>query len=104
MEKTSPRARHFGDFYGLRSAREEDSRPLWLVVGNCQAEALRLVLDGVHDRPSSTVRIPPVHELGHSDLGPLRDLLKRASALLCQPIRAGYRDLPVGTAELAAEL
>ena len=34
----------------------------------------------------------------------LRALLGRAAVLLCQPIRDGYRDLPLGTAELAAEL
>ena len=104
MHQLSARTRHFGDFYGLGNAGPNDSRPLWLLVGNCQAEALRLVLDGVHDRPYSTIRIPPVHELEPSDLTPLRGLLRRAAVLLCQPIRSGYRDLPVGTAELAAEL
>lgn len=74
------------------------------MVGNCQAEALRLVLDGVDDRPYTTVRMPPVHELERSDLEHLRALLGRAEVLLCQPIRDGYRDLPLGTAELAAEL
>lgn len=62
------------------------------------------MLDRVDDRAYSTVRMPPVHELERSDLGPLRDLLGRAAVLLCQPIRAGYRDLPVGTDELAAEM
>ena len=96
--------RHFGAFYAFDAPRLEDSEPLWLVVGNCQAEALRIILDGVADRPYSTVRIPPVHELERSDLAPLRDLLRRTSVLVCQPIRFGYRDLPLGTAELAAEL
>ena len=74
------------------------------MVGNCQAEALRLVLDGVPDRPFSTVRMPPVHELEQADMRPLHDLLAKAAVLSCQPIRDGYRDLPLGTAELAAHL
>jgi hypothetical protein len=51
--------RHFGDFYGLNALPDDRSQPLWLIVGNCQAEALRLVLDGAADR------------LERSDLGPL---------------------------------
>ena len=104
MHQPSPRTRHYGGFYRVDPPRDDESRPLWLVVGNCQAEALRLVLDGVEDRPYTTVRMPPVHELERSDLEPLRALLGRAAVLLCQPIRDGYRDLPLGTAELAAEL
>ncbi|TPG27363.1 WcbI family polysaccharide biosynthesis putative acetyltransferase [Mycolicibacterium hodleri] len=98
---TSARTRHFGDFYG---EGPDSTGPLWLVVGNCQAEALRIVIDGVADRPYATVRMPPVHELERSDLPSLRRLLRRTAVLLCQPIRAGYRDLPLGTEELAAEL
>jgi len=104
VHQPSPRTRHYGGFYRVDPPRDDESRPLWLVVGNCQAEALRLVLDGVEDRPYTTVRMPPVHELERSDLEPLRALLGRAAVLLCQPIRDGYRDLPLGTAELAAEL
>ena len=99
----SARTRHFGDFYG-GDQNVDTTRPLWLVVGNCQAEALRLVIDGVGDRPYATVRMPPVHELETSDLPALRRLLRRTAVLLCQPIRAGYRELPLGTDELAAEL
>lgn len=102
VHETSARTRHYGDFYGR--SRPDETRPLWLVVGNCQAEALRLVIDGVEDRPYTTVRMPPVHELQRSDLPALHELLRRAAVLLCQPIRAGYRDLPLGTDELAAEL
>ncbi|WP_242456338.1 WcbI family polysaccharide biosynthesis putative acetyltransferase [Mycolicibacterium sp. P1-18] len=104
MHQPSPRTRHYGDFYRVGPSRDDESRPLWLVVGNCQAEALRLVLDGVDDRPYTTVRMPPVHELERSDLPYLRALLGRAAVLLSQPIRDGYRDLPLGTAELAAAL
>lgn len=104
MHQISARTRHFGDFYGLGKPQSTERRPLWLVVGNCQAEALRIVLDGVGDRPYETVRIPPVHELDRADLAPLHDLLRRAAVLLCQPIRPGYRELPLGTDELSSEL
>lgn len=122
VHETSARTRHYGEFYGSEfhgggfhgggagGARVGDSTPLWLVVGNCQAEALRQVIAGAADpedptsRPYVTVRMPPVHELERSDLPALHGLLRRAAVLLCQPIRAGYRDLPLGTNELAAEL
>jgi hypothetical protein len=93
------RTRHYGEFYGHPSG---DSRPLWLVMGNCQAEALRRTLDSVADRPYRTVRVPPVHELDSGDLPHLKALLRGAAVLLSQPIRADYRDLPLGTEQLAA--
>lgn len=93
------RTRHYGEFYGRPS---DDPRPLWLVVGNCQAEALRLALDAVADRPYRTVRMPPVHELDAADLPHLRALLRQTAVLLSQPIRPDYRDLPLGTDQLAA--
>jgi hypothetical protein len=93
------RTRHYGEFYGRPSG---DARPLWLVIGNCQAEALRIALDAVTDRPFRTVRVPPVHELGADDLPHLHALLGRTAVLLSQPIRDDYRDLPLGTSQLAA--
>lgn len=100
MTLDSGRARHYRDFYQPAA----DDRPLWLVVGNCQAEALRLVLDAVPDRPYRTARMPPVHELQTADLPYLRTLLAQTSVLFSQPIRTNYRDLPIGTADLAAVL
>lgn len=98
------RTQHYGRFYSadVYGRPSDDSRPLWLVVGNCQAEALRLALDAVADRPYRTMRIPPVHELEIGDLPFLRAVLNQASVLLSQPIRADYRDLPLGTDQLAA--
>lgn len=98
--------RHYGGFYGgfYGVTAHDDPRPLWLVVGNCQAEALRLVVDGVQDAPYATVRMPPVHELERSDLAALHRLLRRTAVLVCQPIRPGYRNLPIGTDEMVAEL
>ena len=99
----SGRIRHYADFYG-RAVDAASHRPLWLVIGNCQAEALRSALDTLPDPPYRTVRVPPVHELDAADLPYLDALLGRTSLLLSQPIRDDYRGLPIGTAQLAARL
>lgn len=101
------RTRHYGTFYGLDSAdRRDDSsahddRPLLLVWGNCQAEAVRVLLAGSPSLGYRTVRLPPVFELTKSDLAHLFRLLSRAQILLSQPVKNHYRDLPVGTDEIA---
>lgn len=88
---------HYGEFYGLRDAAPGAG----VVVGNCQAESLRIVLDGP-DTP--TVRTPPVHELTADDVPFLQRLLARASFLVVQPIHDDYHDLPLGTRQLIAGL
>jgi Polysaccharide biosynthesis enzyme WcbI len=102
------RIRHYGEFYGQHadapSGRPEMNLPLWLVVGNCQAEALRQALDAVTGRPYRTVRVPPVHEIGADDLPHLHALLSKTAVLLTQPVRSDYRDLPLGTTQLATRL
>lgn len=105
------RTRHYGEFYGLPptgssrpAERRETDRPLWLVIGNCQAEALRQALDAMPDPPFRTVRVPPVHELERGDLPHLEALLGQVAVLISQPIRTDYRDLPVGTVQMAAAL
>jgi hypothetical protein len=90
------RRNHYSSFYG--GAVPEG---LALILGNCQAESLRIVIDGP-DLP--TVRIPPVHELEPSDLPHLDRLLAAASLVITQPIRDDYRGLPVGTRQLAARV
>ncbi|GAB2615085.1 hypothetical protein Aab01nite_27310 [Paractinoplanes abujensis] len=94
-----PRTRHFGAFYGIEEPAGDG--PVLLVIGNCQAESLRLMLD---DGELRTVRVPPVHELGPADLPHLARWLARTRVLITQPIRDGYRGLPLGSAELAAGL
>jgi hypothetical protein len=96
------RTRHYGEFYGVDET--DDDRPLLLILGNCQAEALRVVLDAVADRPYRTMRMPPVHELTDSDVSHLRRAAANAGTLLTQPIRSGYRDLPIGTDDVVAQL
>ncbi|WP_045821636.1 WcbI family polysaccharide biosynthesis putative acetyltransferase [Williamsia herbipolensis] len=96
-----PRTIHYGDFYGVSQAPgPEDPRPLWVVWGNCQAEALRVLLDTVADRAFVTCRVPPVHELTGDDIPHVQALLARARVVLSQPVRSGYRDLPIGTDDL----
>lgn len=86
---------HYRDFYGV-APETDDTRPVLVVHGNCQAEALRVVLED--SSPTfRTVRIPAVHELTPDDVGPLQRLLARCDVLVVQPVRSGYHDLPLGT-------
>ncbi len=101
---TSPdqgRREHYGEFYGLRPL-PDDGRPLLLVHGNCQAEAMRVLLAGVGEH--RTVRVPPVHELEADDLPHLDRTLAATTVLVTQPVRTDYRDLPLGTAQVADRL
>jgi polysaccharide biosynthesis acetyltransferase WcbI-like protein len=94
-----PRTRHYGAFYGIEDTAGGDF--VALVIGNCQAESLRLTLDGGGVR---TVRVPPVHELTAADLPHLSRWLTRAALLITQPIRDDYRGLPLGSGQLGAQL
>ncbi|PRY11725.1 WcbI family polysaccharide biosynthesis putative acetyltransferase [Kineococcus rhizosphaerae] len=94
------RRRHYAHFYGLAPVTRDD-RPLVLVHGNCQAESVRVLLD-FPASPVRTVRVPPVHELTADDLPHLHALLEQVDVVVSQPVRDGYRDLPVGTAEVVA--
>ncbi|MBL0749480.1 WcbI family polysaccharide biosynthesis putative acetyltransferase [Nocardioides baculatus] len=78
-----------------------DDRPLLVVVGNCQAESYRLLLDAGDVR---TQRIPALHELTPADVPPLLELLARTDLLVSQPTVDDYRGLPVGTRQLHAVL
>ncbi len=94
------RREHYGEFYGVRSA-DDPSLPLLVVYGNCQAEATRILLDGAAAGRWRTARMPPVHELESSDLPHLAALLADTTYLVAQPVGDGYRDLPLGTTEVA---
>ena len=99
--KADGRRWHYGEFYGLRPLPPDDGRPLVLVYGNCQSEALRVLLDGALVR---TVRIPPVHELERVDLPDLARTLAQTQVLVSQPVRADYRQLPLGTRQVVSLL
>ncbi|GAA4680182.1 WcbI family polysaccharide biosynthesis putative acetyltransferase [Frondihabitans cladoniiphilus] len=94
-----PRTRHYGDFYGL--SEPPGDGPVVVIVGNCQAESLRIVLDGGGVR---SVRLPAVHELVASDLPYLDRWLGEADVLVSQPIRDGYHGLPLGTTEMSGRM
>ena len=93
------RRRHYGDFYGVDPTDRRPDLPFIAVMGNCQAESLRILLNssGLVD----SFRIPPVHEFTGEDVDRLRGILARADVLVTQPIRDDYRGLPLGTAQLA---
>lgn len=78
-----------------------DDRPLLVVVGNCQAESYRLLLDAGDVR---TQRVPALHELTPAGAADLRGLLARTDLLVAQPTSDDYRGLPVGTRQLRAVL
>ncbi|WP_158507229.1 WcbI family polysaccharide biosynthesis putative acetyltransferase [Subtercola sp. Z020] len=90
---------HYGEFYGLLPI--DGDEPLAVVSGNCQAESLRIMLDGGGLR---TVRVPPIFELEAADVPHLERLLSRTAVFVSQPVRDGYHGLPIGTAELTALL
>lgn len=83
---------------GFHAGPPRTERPVALVHGNCQAESLRRLLG---DEDLLHVRLPPVHEMTRSDVPPLLRWLERADVFVSQPIRDGYRGLPIGTRELA---
>lgn len=96
-DAAAARRTHFGAFYG----EEDPPEGFGLVVGNCQAESLRIIID---PERLATVRMPAVHELTRGDARRLHELLPRASFLVSQPVRDDYHDLPLGTRQLRAAL
>lgn len=96
------RTLHYGVFYGIDPLPPDDGRPLVVVVGNCQAESLRVLLDAAGSVRS--VRVPPVFEVAVDEVARLAALVARADVLVAQPVRDGYRGMPLGTAQLAAHL
>lgn len=95
------RCRHYGEFYGLSPLPAPDGRRLVVLWGNCQAEAVRRLLQESPTRAVRSVRLPPVHELTAEDLPHVARVLSHADVLLAQPVADGCRDLPLGTAQVA---
>jgi len=96
-ETVIARRRHYAEFFG-----EAPLPPRFgVVVGNCQAESLRLV---IASDALPAVRIPAVHELTAAEALRLHEILASASFLVAQPVRDDYRGLPLGTAQLRAVL
>lgn len=86
---------HYSEFFGHAPLPER----FGVVLGNCQAESLRLVIDSAEHR---FVRVPPVHEMQAADVVRLHEVVRSAGIVVSQPIRDDYRDLPLGTRQIAA--
>ena len=95
------RREHYRDLY---AGPVRDGRPLGLIHGNCQAEAVRVLLSGSSTFGWQLARVPPVHELEPDDLPPLDRLLGACTLLLTQPVAADYRGLPLGAGQLSDRL
>lgn len=89
------RRRHYSEFFGLDPLPER----FGVILGNCQAESLRMVIDAPDRR---FVRVPPVFELDADETARLHDLVRSAAVVITQPIRDDYRSLPLGTRQIAA--
>lgn len=89
------RQTHYAEFFDLATLPDRYG----IVVGNCQAESLRVVMDAPDRR---FVRVPAVHELTSSEALRLLELVEGAAVVISQPIRDDYRGMPVGTRQLAA--
>ena len=96
-QATAGRRAHYAEFYG----GVPGTGPVLLVHGNCQAEAVRVLLEPALPELRA-VRLPPVHELARTEVGLLQRLLTRCQVLVTQPVATGYRGLPLGAAEVAA--
>lgn len=76
-----------------------------VVVGNCQATALELMLSTNEEftRRFELVRFPPVHEFPEELIPELHRAVADASVLIAQRVDDGYRDgIGLGTDTLAA--
>lgn len=100
-DEVDGRTRHYGEFYGVADNETIDDRQILVVWGNCQAEAMRVVLSGSPDLAYRTIRVPPVHELEASDIPQVESLIREAAVIVSQPVRGGYRGLPIGGPDLA---
>jgi hypothetical protein len=80
--------------------------PIAVVIGNCQAEAVRRILL-THDRFAAEyhlLRVPAVHEVEPRELALIQRLLPRTQVLITQEVRTGYRDMALGTSQLTSLL
>lgn len=89
---------HYSHFYGLTDLPHDG---FGIVAGNCQAESLRIFLDGPN---MPWVRMPAIHELVDTDIPHLNRALAQATMLVSQPIQDDYHGLPIGTRNLVAGL
>jgi hypothetical protein len=92
------------DLYLPRLRR--DHRPIALVYGNCQAEAVRRILAShpAFGRQYRLLRVPAVHEITPRELTLIENRLPEVEVLISQEIKPGYRGLSLGTEQLVGRL
>src|SRR5699024_5044369 len=75
-----PRRLHYGEFYQLRAPVRAHEVPTVAVVGNCQAESLRILLDSTG--AVNSFRIPAIHEWTAEDVELMADVLAATDVLV----------------------
>src|SRR2546423_843391 len=82
------------DLY-LSSIMKRDTRPVALIYGNCQAEALRRILASHSDFAASyqLLRIPAVHEISPRELSLIESRLPDVEVFIGQQVKSGYRGM-----------
>jgi hypothetical protein len=73
-----------------------------IVYGNCQAEALRLMLDAAPSFPYRTIPLPAVHEITATQADQIRQILPHVAVFVCHPVKPGFRDMGLGAEEMAS--
>jgi hypothetical protein len=83
-----------------------DHRPIALVYGNCQAEALRRILSThpAFAQEYQLLRVPAVHEITPRELTLIESRLPEVEVLISQVIKPGYRGMRLGTDQLVDRL
>ena len=86
--------------------RPRNGKQLALVYGNCQAEALRLLLLESEEFTGryEIARVPAVHLITARSLPAVRRAVSRAALLISHPVRDGYHGLEIGSSEIAERL
>jgi Polysaccharide biosynthesis enzyme WcbI len=104
IEQARPRLREGLDTLKLEGAGRGALGDVCLVYGNCQAEPLRQMLAA---SPSfserfRTVRVPSAHTVTAEQRDRLARAMSRATLVVAQPVKDGYKGLGLGTRELTA--
>lgn len=86
----------------VTAAYAPSRRPIVAIYGNCQASALRTLLNTSDDFKNryNVVRLPGAHEISPFQLTFMRRIFSRASIVLTQKIRNDYRGMQLGTDQL----
>jgi hypothetical protein len=85
-----------------RRGKRAAALPLCIVYGNCQAEAIRVLLErsAAFCGTYRTQPIPAVHTASRTNVEVLRRAVASASLIVSHPVRDGYHGFPVGSEEI----